>query len=119
MSLKQKDIPKTLAAADLIVGPWDISVDDGSASAVTKAVVASPAVKLLAPRRKEGWDWAGIDPWNDEDLVDQTVQSVTQFLEGDEIKLARGLGLGAIAVLVIAGLCLLSFIFSIVGQFLF
>jgi len=120
MSIKQKDIPKTLAAADLIVGPWDISVDDdSSASAITKAVVASPTVKLLAPRRKEGWDWAGIDPWNDEDLVEQTVQSVTQFLEGDEVKLARGLGLGAIAVLVIAGLCLLSFIFSLVGNLLF
>ena len=74
---------------------------------------------FLAPLRRAGWDWAGVEAWNNEDLVEQTMQSVTQILEGDEVKLSRGLGLGAIAVLVIAGLCLLTFIFSFVGEFLF
>lgn len=118
MTAKKKDIPKNIASADLIVGPWDISVDDGSASAITKAVISSPAVKVLAPLRTEGWKWAGVDAWNTEDLVEQTTKAVKQVLEGEEVKFARSLGLGAIAIIVIGVLCLLSFVLSFVGEFL-
>jgi hypothetical protein len=101
----------TLAQAGLIVGPWMIAVPGGAEGTVTpaiaQAVLDSPALKLLAPIWAEGWDWAGVDRWDAEALVRQTVSAVKQIAAGEEVKPARPLGAGAIIAIIIGGLFLL------------
>jgi hypothetical protein len=104
-------IATQLAQAGLIVGPWMIAVPGGEGGAVTpaiaQAVLDSPALKLLAPTRAEGWDWAGVDRWDAEALVQQTVSAVKQIATGEEVKSARPLGAGAIIAIIIGVLLLL------------
>ncbi len=106
-----EEIATQLAQAGLIVGPWMIAVPGGAEGAVTpaiaQAVLDSPARKLLAPTRPEGWDWAGVDHWDTEALVRQTVSAVKQITAGEEVKPARPLGAGAIIAIIIGGLFLL------------
>ncbi len=95
-------IGSQLAGAGLIVGPWNIVVAGEAVSAeVAAAVVASPARKLLVPTRANGWEWAGVDRWNAEAIVRQTVRAVKQIVEGEEVKPARPLGAGAIIGIII------------------
>lgn len=91
-----------LAEAGLIVGPWDMAVASGPVSPeFAQAIVASPARKLLIPARVAGWEWAGVDRWNVEAIIQQTVRAVNQILEGEEVKPARPLGAGAIIGIII------------------
>jgi hypothetical protein len=88
-----EEITTQLAQAGLIVGPWVIAVPSGSGGAVSpevaRAVANSPARKLLAPTRSEGWEWAGVDRWSTEALVRQTVRAIKQIAAGEEVKPAR------------------------------
>jgi hypothetical protein len=106
-----EEIATQLAQAGLIVGPWMIAVPGGAGGAVTpmiaQAVLDSPALKLLAPTRAEGWDWAGVDRWDAEALVQQTVSAVKQIATEEEVKPARPLGAGAIIAIIIGVLFLL------------
>ncbi|MFQ5595502.1 MAG: DUF5671 domain-containing protein [Anaerolineae bacterium] len=104
----QDTIATQLAGAELIVGPWAIAVASGAVTAeIAGAVVASPARKLLVPVRIEGWEWAGVDRWNAEAIVRQTVRAVEQIVEGEEVKPARPLGIGATIAIIISVLFLL------------
>jgi len=100
-----------LAQAGLVVGPWMIAVPGGAGGAVTpaiaQAVLDSPALKLLVPTRAEGWDWAGVDRWDAEALVQQTVRAVKLIAAGEKVKPARPLGAGAIIAIIIGVLFLL------------
>jgi hypothetical protein len=113
MEMAQNEIATQLAQARLIVGPWDIMVKESAADIVTaeqelaRAVVASPARKLLVPVQTKGWNWAGVENWNAEALVRQTVHAVEQIVAGEEVKPARPLGIGAIIGIVIGVLFLL------------
>ncbi len=109
----QDNIAELLANAGLIVGPWNITVS----SSVGGAVVASPARKLLAPIRVGGWDWAGVDRWNDVAMAGQAVLAVKQIAAGEEVKPVR-LGAGAILGIVIAVLVLMI-LFAIPVLFFF
>jgi hypothetical protein len=104
-------IPEKLRDAGLIIGPWSIAVDGGAGgivqSDVARAVVTSPARKILIPTQMAGWDWAGVDHWKDETLVQQTVQAVKQWVDGEEIKAVRPLGIGAIIGIIVGVLILL------------
>ncbi|MFQ5854247.1 MAG: DUF5671 domain-containing protein [Anaerolineae bacterium] len=104
-------IAARLAGAELIAGPWVIAVAGGAGGAVTaeiaEAVAASPARKLLVPVWAEGWEWAGVDRWNAEAIVRQTVGAVKQMVEGEEVKPARPPGAGAIIAIIIGVLFLL------------
>jgi len=106
-----KEIATQLAQAGLIVGPWMIAVPGGAGGAVTpaiaQAVLDSPARKLLAPTWAEGWDWAGVDRWDAQALVQQTVRAVKQIAAGEKVKPARPLGAGAIIAIIIGVLFLL------------
>jgi hypothetical protein len=101
-----------LADADLIVGPWMIAVAGGVAGAVdpaiARAVIASPARKLLIPMPAEGWDWAGVERWNAEAFTRQSARAVKQIVTGELVKLQRPLGAGAIIGIVFGLLILLS-----------
>ncbi len=104
-------IANQLAGAGLIVGPWTIAMAGAANGAVTAQIAAqvsaSPARKLLVPARAEGWEWAGVDRWNAEALVQQTVRAVKQWAEGDEVKAVRPLGAGAIIGIIIGVVFLL------------
>jgi len=100
-----------LAQMELIVGPWTIAVAGGASGAVTAqvagAVVTSPARKLLIPVRTDNWEWAGVDRWSAEAIVQQTVRAVKQIVHGEEVKPVRPLSAGAIIGIVVGVLILL------------
>lgn len=94
-----------LSNADLIVGPWTIIMADG---ALTSAIMASPAEKLLAPLRSPGWEWAGVERWSDNAAIEQIVRAVRQILAGEEVKPAGRMHGCATAAIVLGALLLIS-----------
>lgn len=94
--------------AGIIIGPWEIVIaDQAIAPELASAVVSSPAVKLLVPTRSKGWEWAGVDQWNTDFYVRQTVNAVKQIIENKGVKPIRPLGVGAIIGIVIGVIFLL------------
>ncbi|HLC35976.1 MAG TPA: DUF5671 domain-containing protein, partial [Anaerolineales bacterium] len=70
----ERAITARLKEAGLIVGPWVIAAAGGVVSDnVAAAVVSSPARKLLIPIHAQDWDWAGVDRWDSDAIVLQTV----------------------------------------------
>lgn len=100
-----------LANADLIVGPWTITMADG---ALTSAIIASPAEKLLAPLRSPGWQWVGVERWSEHAAIEQTVRAVRQILAGEEVKPAGRMHGCATAVIVFGVLLLISQLVQVV-----
>ncbi len=94
-----------LAQAGLIVGPWMIA----------QMVTDSPAPKLLVPTRSQGWEWAGVDRWSAEALVQQTVHAVKQIADGEEIGPTRPMGAGSIIAIGIGVIFLLLVILALIG----
>jgi len=111
-------IQTKLSEAGLIIAPWSIAFEGGAGGIVngevTRAIVASPARKILIPTHLEGWDWAGVDHWNVETLVLHTVRSVMQWINGEEIKPPRTAGLGA-SILKAIGIVVLLIILAAVA----
>ena len=111
-----EDIAARLARAALIVGPWTINVPGGADGAVRPdvalAVANSAARKLLIPTRPEGWEWAGVDRWDEADLIDQTVRAIKQIADGEETKPARPMNAGTIISIIIGVLFLLGVLAS-------
>jgi hypothetical protein len=102
-----------LAAADLILVPWPLlQAGGGTPEALVRAVVDSPARKLLLPIRREGWEWVGVDQPGDHGWVKEAVHAVEQAVEGRPVKPHRPLGAAAIAWIVVGGLILLSILGS-------
>ena len=105
-----------LSKADLIIGPWNVTVGmpAGEGGVVTadfaRAVIRSPARKLLIPTRVEGYEWAGVDRWKHEAIVRQVVSAALQILRGEQVKPVRPLGVGAIVGIVVGGLILLQIV---------
>jgi hypothetical protein len=103
-----------LAQAELIVGPWAIAKLDGTVSdQVVQAVLNSSASKLLIPTRSELWEWVGVDRWDTQALVQQTVRAIQQTVAGEQVKLVRPLGAGTIISIVIGVLFVLGILTSI------
>lgn len=102
-------VAEQLAAASLIVGPWQLLAGnaEGGASPLTAAIRNCAARKLLVPVRTGNWEWAGVDRWSDEALIGQTVHAVKQLADGDPVTPARPLGAGAIIGIVIGALVVL------------
>jgi len=114
-----------LSMADLIIGPWNVTVGmpAGEGGVVTakfaRMVIRSPARKLLIPTRVEGYEWAGVDRWRQEALIRQVVSAALQILRGEEVKLARPLGVGVIIGIVLGGLILLQIVIGPLLSLLF
>jgi hypothetical protein len=110
-----------LKEAGIIIGPWEIVIADQAKGAITpemaSAVVNSPAVKLLAPTRSKGWEWAGVDQWNTDFYVRQTVNAVKQIIENKGVKPIRPLGVGAIIGIVIGVIFLLLLLSIPISEF--
>jgi hypothetical protein len=123
--LDQDDPATVLAGSDVIVGPWNMisaGVDDRvPGSDIQAAIKASAARKLIIPTWGREDLWAGVDHWDDEALIRQTVHALKQIAAGEEVKPARPLG-GATIVLIVAGVLILasivtSVIVEIFGSF--
>ncbi len=113
------ELAAQLDQAGLIVGPWTITGVGGEGGAVppeiSQLVYDSPARKLLIPTRPQGWEWAGVDQWDAELLVRQTVRAVEQIAAGEEVKPARPLGVGSIVGIVVGALFGLVVLLSLVS----
>jgi len=111
-----------LNQADLIISPWEIVKAGGASSEIsneiTRAVVNSSAIKLLLPTRSERWEWVGVEKWDSEYFVRHTINAVKQFLKGEDVKLIKPLGAGAILGIII-GIIFLLILLSIPVTYLF
>src|SRR5262249_33624032 len=97
-----------LSNAGVIVGPWSVAVGGGKVEAeVAQAVVNSPARKIMIPVHMNNWDWAGVDAWDAEGLLQQTARAIRQWTGGEEIKAVRPMGVGGIIGMVLGVLLLL------------
>jgi hypothetical protein len=106
-----------IAAAKLIVGPWQIAVAGGAVSAeVAGAVAASAAHKLLVPSHADNWDWVGGESGSDQARAHETARAVKQLLDGEEIN-ARSTSPWLMLIGGVLGLWLLLSIFSMVMTF--
>ena len=110
-----------IAQAGVIVAPWTLTLPNGNGvpPSVAHAIVNSPARKLLAPAALSGWDWAGMDRWNFDQGVQQTLHAVQQILEGEPVKAHRPAGIGTIFATIIVVLFLLSMLMSVIGPLLY
>lgn len=117
--LSDEEIAARLILAGLIVGPWMISVPGGAGGAVSplvsQAVMNSPARKLLIPTRAPEWDWAGVERWDADAILSQTVRAVEQIAAGEKVRLSRPLGAGAIIAIVAGALFLLLVALAVIG----
>ena len=113
-------IQAKLSGAGVIVGPWSIVVEGGAInSEIARAVMNSSARKILIPARVNGWDWAGVDLWNTEELIQQTARAVQQWAGGEEIKAVRPMGIGGIILSAIGVLILLLLLAIPLASFFF
>jgi len=104
----RKGVVTKLNNSGVIVGPWAVGMQmDGQNSEITQAVVNSKAQKIMIPAHVENWNLAGVDPWNTDGLIQQTVRAVKQWAGGEEIKAVRPMGLGGIIGTAIGALILL------------
>jgi hypothetical protein len=112
-NLDEGDLVTVLADSDVIVGPWNMisaGVDDRvPGSDIQAAIKASSARKLIIPTWGRKHLWAGVDHWDDEALIRQTVHALKQIAAGEEVKPVRPLG-GATIVLIVAGVLILAII---------
>ena len=104
----RKAVVTKLNNSGVIVGPWTIGMQtNGQNPEITQAVVNSKAHKILFPEHVENWDLAGVDSWNTDGLLQQTVRAVKQWAGGEEIKAVRPMGVGGIIGTAIGVLILL------------
>jgi uncharacterized membrane protein YqjE len=89
------DLPVTLAESDVIVGPWDIVAagagDNVSGIDIPAIISNSSAKKLIIPTWRDQIMWAGVDRWDDEEMIHQAVHAVRQIATGEELKPSRPL----------------------------
>jgi len=111
---KEQDVVTRLKQATIIVGPWMMTVPNWAEGMVSeeiaRAVLTSPAQKVLIPSWIEGWEWAGVERLKNDALVRQTTRAIGQVLEGEEVRPVKPLGVGAIIAIIIAAFILLSLI---------
>jgi hypothetical protein len=111
-------VTERIAQANLVVGPAFISVPCGGDGAVSPQVAEAVAMshnrKLLAPIAGDGWEWIGVDRWDQEGWVRQTVQAVKQIVQDEPLKPHRPLGAGAVIGMVAIGLWLLPVLVGLV-----
>ena len=110
---EDESLLEQIRGAGLIIAPWSVVLPgDGSeaSGAVSRTIATSPARKLMIPSSMEGWEWAGVDRWNTDQLVQQTARAVQQILEGDAVKAHRPMGIGTMIAIIVGILFVLTLI---------
>jgi hypothetical protein len=112
VEVEKQGLLEKINNAKVIVGPWMMTVSgwgDGLVSDdIAQAIMKSPARKILIPLRADRWEWAGVEHLKKDILIRQIVRAVRQALGGEEVKLVKPLGAGAIIGIVIAAILILS-----------
>ncbi len=97
-----------LASADLIVTPWQLiggpTADVTSDRQILDALTKSTAHKLILPRPQAGVTWIGVEPWRENEIVGEVVETIRRFAAGEGASARRKLGPAAIVILVLAAL---------------
>jgi hypothetical protein len=123
MNASNENISERLTSADMIVGPWTMTLAGEAGGLVTpeiaNAVINSKAKRLLIPVKAAGWEWAGVDDLQESALLQQTLTAIKQILENEPVKPARPMGAGAIIGIVIGVLFLLTFLTSILFSYFY
>jgi hypothetical protein len=109
-----------LSEVDIIVTPWTIAWTSTAGSQELAAALAqSQARKLLLPVQPKGWEWVGVEPWQQDDLIRQTVQSLRRIIRGQSLESGLRSNLAALVVAVIAGLILFGIALLTVADLFF
>ncbi len=109
-AVSSRDALRAISEAKLLVLPWDTLEVGGDRPEIATAIAESEALKLLLPTRNADVEWAGVDRWSEDDLVDQVVSAVGQIAAGAEVEPSRPLGAGTTLLLGIGGFVLLLII---------
>ncbi len=106
-----------LAGCDLILLPWNslLEKSDPDAQIWLEAARMAPAKKLLLPAHVEGWEFGGVEHWEQPALIQQTVHAVGQIIAGQTVKPKKPLGAGAVIGMVVAGLFGFSLLMSAIS----
>ena len=113
-------IKDCLDQAGLIIAPWTETVPGLAAGPLFAAALsASPARKLLLPVSRPGWDWAGVDNPDPENLLRHAAQAARMIASGQEVRSQRPLGSAAILVIVVGIIILLYLAIVAVANFFF
>jgi hypothetical protein len=102
-----------LAQANVILSPATFALANVQAE-LAAAVARSPALKLFVPVSQQDYVWLGVEQMDETVITKQAVQVIQQIAAGESIRLARGLGLATILVLIVGGFMLLSFLLLMV-----
>lgn len=106
--------PETaLAEAELIISPWPM---EQSQEAYATAVAHSPARKLLIPVRQEGWEWVGVEPWNLDNIINETVQASRQIAVGGAV-IQSAHSIASIVSIIGGVMALLIIMFMLISAF--
>ncbi|MFZ6028132.1 MAG: DUF5671 domain-containing protein [Chloroflexota bacterium] len=112
-----------VAEAGLFVLPWQFAQPtSGLHPQLAEAIASSQARKLLLPTQTAGWDWVGVDRWDEEPLVRQAVAALKQVFAGEDVHPVRPLGLGTIAGILLVipfAFWVIVTVISILGQYIF
>lgn len=106
--------PETaLAEAELIISPWPM---EQSQAAYATAVAHSPARKLLIPVRLEGWEWVGVEPWNLDHIINETVEASRQMAVGGAV-IQSAHSIASIVSIIGGVMALLIIMFMLISAF--
>ncbi|MCA9943567.1 MAG: hypothetical protein KC449_08815 [Anaerolineales bacterium] len=106
--------PETvLAEAELIISPWPMGKRE---EVLATAVTHSPARKLLIPIRQAGWEWVGVEPWNLDEIISETVEASRQMAIGGAVTRSRSRSISTV-LSIIGGVLGLLIIMSILLSF--
>ena len=110
---------ETLAAASVIVAPWQLAgkVRDGLIDpGILDAFNQSAAYKLVLPVPQKGMTWIGVEPWQEKEIARDVSDVISSIARGDQPSAARKLSAAAIAAIVLAALCSLTVFVPLVIQ---
>jgi hypothetical protein len=109
---KTQDLVEKLHGATIILGPWMMAVSGWGGNLVShdiaKAILKSPARKILIPSQADGWEWTGVELIKKDMVARQVVSTLGQVLKGEEIKVVKPLSLAAIIGIIITAIVLLT-----------
>ena len=84
--------------------------------ALSAAVQSAAGRKLILPGGAAGWEWVGVDAWDEAALLRHARRAVQQALAGEAVRLLRPMPVSAIILLALLGLVALMILISLVAS---
>jgi hypothetical protein len=112
-----------LAAADIIVGPWNMTLasaaEDNVQQSMAATIAGSQARKVLIPVWADGWAWAGVEKWKQETMVKDVTSAVRQLASGRPVRPKKRRSIAGIIVIVASVLLVIEIAIPLVLLLLF